>query len=73
MIQKTEKEYYIITKEILYMSVFLRLINLKGLKIIFEKGDYYIGQCKNNLRKRKYIKYYKNGSIKYEGEYINSD
>ena len=37
MIQKTEKDYYIIAKEIFYMTVFLRLINLKGLVNNFRK------------------------------------
>ena len=34
-----------------------------------ENGEYFIGEWKNNLRNGKGIKYYKNGNIKYNGEY----
>ena len=39
--------------------------------IVYEDGSYYIGKFKNNLRNGKGIEYYKNGNIKYDGEYIN--
>ena len=40
-------------------------------KIFFDNGDYYIGIIRNNLPQRKGILYYKDGSIKYIGEYNN--
>ena len=39
--------------------------------MIYEDGKYYIGQFSNNLRNGKGIVYYKNGSIKYEGDFVN--
>ena len=44
--------------------------NGKG-KIIFYNGNYYIGQFKNGLRNGKGTEYYKNGNIKYEGDFID--
>ena len=40
-------------------------------KFIFESGNYYIGQYKDDLRNGKGIEYNKNGNIKYEGDWIN--
>ena len=40
-------------------------------KYIWEDGKYYIGQEKNGLRNGKGIEYYKNGNIKYEGDFVN--
>ena len=40
-------------------------------KEIFENGEYYIGEYKNNLRHGKGTDYYSNGNINYEGEYSN--
>ena len=40
-------------------------------KYIWEDGKYYIGEYKNNIPNGKGIKYYKNGNILYEGEFIN--
>ena len=39
-------------------------------KYIDENGDYFIGQWLNGLRHGKGTLYYKNGNIKYEGEFI---
>ena len=38
-------------------------------KIIFDNDDYYIGELINNLKQGKGIIYYKNGNIKYEGDF----
>ena len=38
----------------------------------YENGEYYIGHFKNNLRHGQGIYYYKNGKIKYDGEWINN-
>ena len=40
-------------------------------KYIWENGEYYIGQFKNDLRNEKGTYYYSNGKIKYEGDWIN--
>ena len=42
-------------------------------KYIFENGEYYEGKFKNDLRNGQGILYYKNGNIKYEGEFINDE
>ena len=39
-------------------------------KIELENGEYYIGDLFNNLKHGKGIIYYKNGNIKYEGDFI---
>ena len=36
-----------------------------------EDGEYYIGQWKNGLKHGKGIYYYKNGNIKYDGDFVN--
>ena len=40
-------------------------------KFIYEDGKYYLGEFKNNLPNGKGIKYYKNGNILYEGDWVN--
>ena len=40
-------------------------------KFIYKDGKYYLGEFKNNLPNGKGIKYYKNGNILYEGDFIN--
>ena len=40
-------------------------------KYIWEDGEYYIGQYKNNLKHGKGTKYYSNGNIKQKGNWIN--
>ena len=40
-------------------------------KYIYDDGKYYIGEYKNNIPNGKGIKYYKNGNILYEGNFIN--
>ena len=40
-------------------------------KYIWEDGKYYMGEFKKNIPYGKGIKYYKNGNILYEGEFIN--
>ena len=46
-------------------------INFSKNKIELENGEYYIGELFNNLKHGKGIIYYKNGNIKYEGDFIN--
>ena len=43
---------------------------IKG-KYVYEDDKYYIGEFKDNIPNGKGIKYYKNGNIKYEGDFIN--
>ena len=38
-------------------------------KAFYDDGEYYEGQWKNNLRHGKGIQFYKNGKIKYEGDF----
>ena len=40
-------------------------------KYIYEDDKYYIGEFKDNIPNGKGIKYYKNGNIQYEGNFIN--
>ena len=40
-------------------------------KYIWDDGKYYLGEFKNNIPNGKGIKYYKNGKIQYEGNFIN--
>ena len=40
-------------------------------KYIYNDGKYYIGEFKNDIPNGKGIKYYKNGNIKYDGNFIN--
>ena len=40
---------------------------------IWEDDKYYIGEFKNNIPNGKGIKYYKNGNILYEGDWINDE
>ena len=40
-------------------------------KYIYENGNYYIGKWLNNKMHGKGIEYYKNGNIKYEGDFVN--
>ena len=42
-------------------------------KYIYENGEYYIGQFKNDLKHGKGIIFYENGNIKYDGEFINDN
>ena len=42
-------------------------------KITYENGDYYIGSSLNNLKHGKGIYYYKNGNIKYEGDFVDDE
>ena len=44
---------------------------LKYKKKIYDNGNYYIGEMLNDNRHGKGILYYKNGNIKYEGEFVN--
>ena len=48
---------------------FIQILNYK--KKIYENGEYYIGEMLNGLRHGKGILYYKNGTIKYDGNFIN--
>ena len=67
-----EKEHYIMKMEILYMRMIGLMIKKKVMENIFLKnGYYYIGQFKDDLKNGKGIEYYKNGNIKYEGDFIN--
>ena len=40
-------------------------------KYIYDDGNYYIGEFKNNIPNGKGVKYYKNGNILYDGYFIN--
>ena len=44
---------------------------LKYKKKIYDNGEYYIGEMLNDVPHGKGIKYYKNGNIKYDGEFVN--
>ena len=46
-------------------------IKKKNKKIEYYNGEYYIGEVYNNMANGKGILYYKNGNIRYEGEFIN--
>ena len=39
-------------------------------KIIFDNGEYYIGQLKNNKRHGKGVEYSKDGKIIFEGDWV---
>ena len=45
--------------------------NYMNGKYVWEDGKYYMGQFQNNLPNGKGIKYYPNGNILYEGDFIN--
>ena len=55
----------------MYEGVFINDKREGNGKYIYENGEYYIGECKNNLKHGKGTEYYKNGNIKYEGDFIN--
>ena len=56
---------------ILYIGDFINN-KIEGIgKFIWEDGNYYIGEWKNNMKHGKGAIYYKNGTIKYEGDFIN--
>ncbi len=42
-------------------------------KCVFDDRGYCIGQWKNDLKHGKAIIYYENGSIKYDGDFINDN
>ena len=44
---------------------------LKTKNKIYDNGDYYIGEMLNNVPHGKGILYYKNGNVKYDGEFVN--
>ena len=44
---------------------------LKYKKKIYDNGDYYIGEMLNDKAHGKGILYYKNGNIKYDGDFVN--
>ena len=44
----------------------------KTIKIEFQNGEYYIGQCLNNKMHGKGKLYYKKNRLKYEGEFVNN-
>ena len=68
-----EKELYIIKMEILNIKVDFKNGKKEGDgKFIFEDGNYYIGQFKDDLFNGKGIIYYKNGNIMYEGYLKNN-
>ena len=43
-----------------------------GEKLYFRKGDYYKGQWSNNAMNGKGTLYLKDGSVKYEGDFVNN-
>ena len=46
--------------------------NNYNYKILFDKGDYYIGELKNKLQNGKGKEYYDNGKLRFEGKYLYS-
>ena len=42
-------------------------------KYIWEDGEYYIGQFKNDLNHGKGIEYFSNENIKYKGDFVNDE
>ena len=46
------------------------MVNMK-MEFIYGDGKYYLGEYKNDIPNGKGIKYYKNGNILYEGDFIN--
>ena len=42
-------------------------------KLMYGDGSYYIGQFKKGLPNGKGKQYYKNGNIRYEGDYVNDE
>ena len=52
-------------------SLYSILQLLKTKNIIYKNGDYYIGEILNGNKHGKGIEYYKNGNIKYDGEFVN--
>ena len=42
-------------------------------QIVYENGNYYIGETKNGIRHGKGIQYYENGDIMYEGNFVNDE
>ena len=48
---------------------FIQILNYK--KKIYENGEYYIGEMLNGLRHGKGKEYYKNGTIMYDGNFVN--
>ena len=58
----------------LYSGCSVTIIDSDGLTvyslIIDENGDFYIGEWKKGLKHGKGIDYYKNGNIKYEGDFM---
>ena len=65
-----EKELNIIHMEKLNTKVILLMVNMQNFKIYIKKYSS-LNHLKNNLRNGKGTLYYSNGSIKYEGDFIN--
>ena len=63
-----EKEFIIIQMEIFYMMVIILMVKQKEMENIYENGNIYIGQFKNDLPNGKGTYYYFNGKIKYNGD-----
>ena len=49
----------------------LRVKKKEKGKYIWENGDYYIGEFLNDMKNGKGKIYYKNDSIKYDGDFVN--
>ena len=49
----------------------LTLIEKKNYKLFYPNGEFYIGEILNGLKNGKGIEYYKNGKIKYDGDWIS--
>ena len=67
-IYKEEEVDYKYCTGILINSI-IQILNTK--KEIYKSGNYYIGPFKNGLRHGKGKEYYKDGRIKYEGDFAN--
>jgi len=68
-IEKTENYINFLYPVIESLNLGNKIIN-NNEKYIYENGDYYIGEWLNNLKLGKGKLYYKNGKIKYEGDFI---
>ena len=68
MVYFMEKEFIIIQMEIFYMMVIILMVKQKEMENIYENGNIYIGQFKNDLPNGKGTYYYFNGKIKYNGD-----
>ena len=53
-----------------YLIQSLPVIEKKNYKLFYPNGEFYIGEIFNGLKNSKGIEYYKNGKIKYDGDWV---